>query len=253
VLKNAAKSIVRGLSPVIARRLPVANWPAWLGRVHEVKVPRAVIPQGAPAPTGGANINILLHMVVRTKELEGDIAECGVFRGGSAVAMALYLSQQGIEKSIYGFDSFEGFDPASARRDLQLGGTYNADRHEHGFGETSKGTVLAKVNRFQLRNIELISGYFSQTFCKFAAPKRFCFVHLDVDLYDSYRECLEFFYPHMVPGGIILVDEYNDPPWPGCKKAVDEFLMDKPEVLERIDSDNYEKWFFAKVNQVSIP
>jgi hypothetical protein len=53
--------------------------------------------------------------------------------------------------------------------------------------------------------------------------------------------------------GIILVDEYNDPPWPGCNKAVDEFLMDKPEVLERIESDNYEKWFFAKIGQVSTP
>jgi hypothetical protein len=62
---------VRELSPVIARRLPVENWPAWLGRIHEVKVPRAVIPQGVPAPTGGANINILLHMVARTQELEG--------------------------------------------------------------------------------------------------------------------------------------------------------------------------------------
>lgn len=160
--------------------------------------------------------------------------------------MALYLSQQGLKKTIYGFDSFEGFDSASARRDLQLGGAFNADRHERGFGETSKETVLAKVNRFQLRNIELIPGYFSQTLCTFAAPKGFCFVHLDVDLYDSYRECLDFFYPRMVPGGIILLDEYNDPPWSSCNKAVDEFLTGKPEVLERIASDNYEKWFFTK-------
>jgi hypothetical protein len=119
---------------------------------------------------GGANINILFRMIARTKDLEGDIAECGVYLGQSAVAMALYLRQQRIEKRIYGFDSFEGFDPESVRRDLQLGGAYNDERHEHGFIETSEETVLTKVNRFRLTNIELIPGYFSQSLGKFSRP-----------------------------------------------------------------------------------
>jgi O-methyltransferase len=247
VFKDAAKSIIRMTSPAVARHLPVENWPAWLGRIHGVKVPRAVVPQSVPAPTGGANIKILLRMIVRTKDLEGHIAECGVFQGGSAVAMGLYLRQQRIEKRVYGFDSFEGFDPESARRDLQLGGAYNDDRHEHGFNETSGETVLAKVTRFGLTNIELVPGYFSESLRKFSGSTSFCFVHLDVDLYDSYRDCLEFFYPRLVTGGIILLDEYNDPPWPGCNKAVDEFMAGKPEILERIDSDHYEKWYFVKI------
>ncbi len=247
VFRNAAKSIVRMISPLFAIHLPVERWPAWVGRVHGVKVPETVIPQTVPAPTGEANINILLRMIVRTKNLEGDIAECGVFQGGSLVAMGLYLRQQGIKKLIYGFDSFGGFDPESVKRDLQLGGAPNDERHERGFRETSEETVLAKVNRFRLTNIKLIPGYFSHSLRKFSQPTSFCFVHLDVDLYDSYHECLEFFYPRMVSGGIVLLDEYNDPPWPGCNKAVDEFLTGKPEILEKSVVDNYEKWYFVKV------
>lgn len=244
--KEVAKSAVRKMSPIFARLLPIKSWPAWLGRVHDVQVPRAVVPQSVPAPTGRANINILLQMIERTKELEGEIAECGVFRGGTAVAMALYLRQQRIEKRIYGFDSFEGFDAESVKRDLQLGGAYNDDRQEHGFTETSEETVLTKLSRFRLVNLELVPGYFSESLPKFCRPMTFCFVHLDVDLYDSYRQCLDFFYPRMVSGGIILLDEYNDPPWPGCNKAVDEFLARKPESLEKIVQDNYEKWYFVK-------
>jgi hypothetical protein len=50
----------------------------------------------------------------------------------------------------------------------------------------------------------------------------------------------------MAPGGVILFDEYNDPPWPGCNRAVDEFLADKPEKLELINMNNYQKYFIMR-------
>lgn len=48
---------------------------------------------------------------------------------------------------------------------------------------------------------------------------------------------------------MVLLDEYNDPPWPGCNKAVDEFLIGKQETLEIIERDYYQKWFFVKRSQ----
>jgi hypothetical protein len=50
----------------------------------------------------------------------------------------------------------------------------------------------------------------------------------------------------LVKGGVILLDEYDDPPWPGCNKAVDEFLADKPEKPVAIQSDNFVKYFIRK-------
>ena len=50
----------------------------------------------------------------------------------------------------------------------------------------------------------------------------------------------------MSVGAVILLDEYNDPPWPGCNKAVDEFLAERPESLQLISLDNYEKYYIVK-------
>ncbi len=67
-----------------------------------------------------------------------------------------------------------------------------------------------------------------------------------MNLYSSYKQCMEFFYPRMVNGGVILLDEYNDPPWPGCNQALDEFLADKPEKLQEAVSENYIKYYMVK-------
>ena len=97
----------------------------------------------------------------------------------------------------------------------------------------------------------LVKGYFENSLPDFALlhePPRlqFSFVHLDVNLYESYKQCIKFFYPRVVASGIVLLDEYNDPPWPGCNKAVDELLAGRPEKLEMIERDNYQKWYFVK-------
>jgi O-methyltransferase len=245
VLKLTVKQAVRMVSPPIARHVPIAKWPGWLGRTVGVKVPRSIWRQPL-GPTGTANINILCAMVERTRSLPGVIADCGVYLGGSTIGMGLYMRERGIRKDVYGFDSFEGFDPESAARDMELGGVENEDRHLHGFSGTSFEHVQSKVRRFGLYNVTMVKGYFCDSLPTLPEDLRFCFAHLDVNLYDSYKQCLEFFYPRIVPGGIILFDEYNDPPWPGCNKAVDEFLATKPEQLEMIERNNYQKWFFVK-------
>ena len=65
-------------------------------------------------------------------------------------------------------------------------------------------------------------------------------------MYSAYKECLEFFYPRLNLNGILLFDEYNDPAWPGCNLAVDEFLLDKPEKVHPIVRDNFQKFFLVK-------
>lgn len=241
--KGLIKSVVRVVSPPFCRNKPIERWPGWLGRVNEVKVPQALPAKPDASPSGAANINILLSLIAATRHLPGDVADCGVYRAASTVGMALYLREKGIAKTIYGFDSFEGFDEASFQADLPLGGAENEDRHGHGFSSTSLALVTHKAERFHLHNIRFVPGYFNLSFPRFDPTVRFCLVHLDVNLYESYKECLEFFYPRVVPGGIILFDEYNDPPWPGCNRAVDEFLAGRPETLEMICMNNYQKYF----------
>ena len=227
------------------RGIPVDTWPGWLGFLVGFKVPRGVKGKQTASPSGGASTGILLDLLSTTMEVDGDVAECGVFRGRTVLPVGLHLAQIGSDKALLAFDSFEGFGPSVAT-DQAMGGARNEDKRLGGFGGSSLSKLEARVGRWGLDStITLIKGYFQDTLSAYG-DHRFAFVHLDCDLYESYKTCLEFFYPRLSPGAVVLLDEYNDPPWPGCNKAVDEFLNDKPESLEVIERDNYQKWFFRK-------
>ena len=58
---------------------------------------------------------------------------------------------------------------------------------------------------------------------------RFCFAHIDLDLYQGVRDSLDFLYPRLSHGGVIVLDDYGFASCPGARKAVDEFFQDKPE------------------------
>lgn len=243
MLKETAKSIARVLAPPFVRNRPIETWPGWLGLALEVKVPRAVIRKNIASSAGRANINILTEMIERTRFLTGAVADCGVYKAASTVGMALFMRQHGIRKQIYAFDSFQGFAPESVARDLDLG---EVTRDNVGYSDFSLEQVKSKIRSFRIDNITLVPGYFHQSFKTFPPDIGFSFVHLDVNLYDSYCQSLEFFYPRLDPSGIMLLDEYNDPRWPGCNKAADEFLADKPEKLHMASYDNYQKWYLVK-------
>lgn len=207
-------------------------------------MPRGVVPHATPQPIGTANINILIRFLEQTRPIAGEVAECGVYQGASLIPMAVWATQQGINKTFIGYDSFEGFEE-SIVKDQQMGGASIACKRPGGMNETSYELVANKLKTFRVRNVQIRRGFFKDTFPK-ESVDRFSFVHLDCDAYDAYRECLNFFYPRMSVGGIILLDEYDDPPWPGCNAAVDEFLASRPECLQSIALDNYVKYYIVK-------
>lgn len=215
------------------------------GRIHDLSIPRGVVPNPRPEPRGPADINILLELLERTAGVEGAVAECGVYRGRTLVAMSIYLRQIHSPKHIYGFDSFQGFGD-TIEHDLHLPtAEANPKLDAHGFADTSYTLVQQKISLFGLTKTVLIPGFF-ETSLEQCPQKLFSFVHLDCDTYTAYRQCLQHFYPRMAKDGIIALDEYNDPHWPGCNQAVEEFLKGKPETLEEICRDNHIKYYFQR-------
>jgi hypothetical protein len=93
----------------------------------------------------------------------------------------------------------------------------------------SKEEILNQL-AYHKCSFELIKGWIPYTFDKIN-NKKFCFAHIDVDLYKATYDSLNFIYPRMLKGGIILLDDYGFPPCVGSKKAVDEYLKDKPEFV----------------------
>ena len=100
---------------------------------------------------------------------------------------------------------------------------------------------------FEVFNVrgEIVQGYFSDTLPRFA-DTQFCFIHLDCDLYESYRECLHLLYDKLAPGGVVVFDDYKAPKWPGAEIAVDEFFASRPEAVAQCRDRSNPSWFVRK-------
>lgn len=150
--------------------------------------------------------------------LPGDFAECGVYKGGTALLLARVLKHV-TDKRLYLFDSFEGLPQIDPNRDPWFCA-----------GEFAPESVEAveKVLSDFRSIVDIRRGWIPKTFSGLE-NSRFAFVHLDVDLYQSNWDCCNYFYPRLVPGGVLVFDEYGFAAARGEKDAVDQFFSDKPE------------------------
>lgn len=157
-------------------------------------------------------------------DLEGEVAECGSFQGLSSFVFCSYirLAQPHFDGGGYHiFDSFEGLSEPSAQ-DLsgQATGQIDENFQRAGAFQGSLETVKSTLSPFP--RIKYHRGWIPHSF-EGIPEKRYKFVHLDLDLYEPIKGSVEYFYPRMVTGGVIVIDEYGFPRWPGARKAVDEF------------------------------
>jgi hypothetical protein len=146
-------------------------------------------------------------------KLEGDMAEVGVYQGGSA---KLICEAKG-DKTLHLFDTFTGLPPLS-ESDMHFGVKF---WKENEFNNTSEDKVKQYLSKYG--NVKTYGGKFPETSDPVKNIK-FSFVHLDVDLYQSTIDSLEFFYPRLVRGGIIMTHDYHSG---GVRKAFEEFFSSK--------------------------
>ena len=121
------------------------------------------------------------------------------------------------------FDSFEGLsEPSGPDRPSDA----RAWAWQRGDLSVPIETVRQNLRRFDF--VAYHRGWIPERFHE-VAERRFCFVHVDVDLYQPTRDSIEFFYERLVPGGVLLCDDYGFTTCPGARRAFDEFVADKPE------------------------
>jgi hypothetical protein len=175
----------------------------------------------------------------------GDIVECGVGRGVSLTVLAGLLIANKTDRTLWGFDSFEGF-PEPSDHDA------SARRPQRGQWAISTPEEIRRLlewngvpSAWSVHNLNLVKGFFSHEGFAPLAGRQISLLHLDVDLYESYTICLEELYPLVSPGGIIAFDEYRDTQnrWPGAVAAIDEFLAKSGEEIQQ---DPLGKWFLIK-------
>jgi O-methyltransferase len=156
----------------------------------------------------------LLAREIGQQGLPGAVAELGVYRGGYASTLAACFPG----RLLHLFDTFEGFDARDVEADVAAGlpGT------PYPLPPVAADIVQSLVRRHPER-LRIHAGWFPESAAG-VEDERFCFVHIDVGLYAATATGLDWFHPRLVPGGYILVADYNNAHTPGVRLAVREFL-----------------------------
>ncbi|MCL4795889.1 MAG: class I SAM-dependent methyltransferase [Bryobacteraceae bacterium] len=155
---------------------------------------------------------VLLTLLEQALSLEGDVWECGVYKGGTARMIAAFLEDRGSPKRLLLFDTFAGMPATDPSRDW----------HKQGdFDDTSLDAVREFVG-FPER-CDYYPGQFPSTFAGLER-RAIAFAHIDADIYRSITDCLEFIWPRLAVGGCVVFDDYGFPTCPGARRAVDDFF-----------------------------
>jgi len=191
-------------------------------------------------------VNALVDAVnyIVASKIDGALVECGVWKGGSAMAMALaLLGKSRQDRDLYLYDTYTGMT-APGENDVSIGGEKaQATFAEKQTGDDASDWCQSGVDEVR-RNV-LTTGYPEEKF-RFVegkvedtipdqVPETIALLRLDTDWYESTKHEMEHLFPRLQTGGILIIDDYGH--WRGSRKAVDEYLAQTGQhlLLTRVD------------------
>jgi O-methyltransferase len=172
--------------------------------------------------------------------IAGDIVECGVWRGGSTMAAIDTLIKVGdTAREVYLYDTFEGMSEPSDLDKASSSGTSAAELLKN-YPDYKCVSTLEEVQhnvgnlKYPAKLIHYVKGKVEETIPG-TIPAKIALLRLDTDWFESTAHELQHLYPLLVPGGVIIIDDYGH--WEGARKAVDEYIARNklPLLLNRID------------------
>lgn len=170
-----------------------------------------------------------LHHAIRylvQNGIEGDIVECGVWRGGSMMVAAKTLLQLGdTSRQLWLYDTFEGMNAPSEYDGTKASAKFNK-RKISDDSSTWVSVPLDDVTKnvsstgYPLERMTFVKGKVEETLPG-TMPEKIALLRLDTDWYASTLVELNHLFPRLVPGGVLIIDDYD---WQGARKAVDEYI-----------------------------
>jgi hypothetical protein len=165
-------------------------------------------------------------------DIEGDFVECGVWRGGSVMAMARKLAAlDAADRTLWLYDTYEGMtSPTSADVEATTGTAAAQMLATTEVGDGNNVWCVAGIEDvtsnlastgYPQDRLRFVQGDVAQTLLE-PGPEKIALLRLDTDWYESTKAELEILYPRLVPGGVCILDDYGH--WAGARKAVDEYF-----------------------------
>jgi O-methyltransferase len=213
---------------------------------------RAIVERALPfTMTGVARLQALVEAVryCERREIPGAFAECGVWRGGSVLAMILTLEALGTsDRDIYLYDTFEGMtaptehdvspiEPPALETWRRAEGESERPWSQlfdpETFNEEAVRAILVETG-YPPERLHLVAGPVEETLPGHA-PESLALLRLDTDWYESTRHELVHLYPRLRDGGVLIIDDYGH--WEGARRAVDEYFAEQGQqpLMSRID------------------
>lgn len=169
-------------------------------------------------------------------DIPGDFVECGVWKGGSSMLVALALMELNERsRKIYLYDTFKGM-PKPTDDDYRVGDrsalAKNQWKKEWCFSPLSEVKKNMALTRYPKSKLMFIKGKVEKTIPN-TTPSQIALLRLDTDWYESTRHELIHLFPLVSKNGVLIIDDYGY--WAGSKKAVDEYFTNKSIPINRID------------------
>jgi O-methyltransferase len=201
--------------------------------------------RAAPYTMASPERQFALHEAVRyvvAAGVPGDCVECGVWRGGSSMMVALTLDGLSERRRLWLYDTFDGM-PTPSSEDVLWNGRSASSELDKATKAEGAGNVWAYATLDDVKEnmgrtgyppdlITYVAGRVEDTIPA-QAPEQIALLRLDTDWYESTRHELEHLWDRLVPGGVLIIDDYGH--WQGARKAVDEFFADRPQLFARVD------------------
>lgn len=170
----------------------------------------------------------ICHYALMANSIPGDIVELGCYVGDTAKILAHITG-----KNVFVYDSFEGLPDDETNNKARM-------------NEATQKKLIDNFRKDGIKYPTMKKCWFNELTPN-DLPEQIAFAHLDGDLYSSIMDSLNLVYSRMSVGGVILVDDYCDPEWPGAEAAVNEFFSDKPEEVIALPGMNHELSYKALI------
>lgn len=173
---------------------------------------------------------------IRHNNISGDLVECGVWRGGNILGMMEYLFFHNItDRTIWLYDTFQGMTaPSAFDKDLHGTPAINIIDSVKCYASIDDVQNILNRSKYDKNKIKYIIGDINQTLLiDTNIPNNIALLRLDTDWYESTKTELNILYPKLSDKGVLIIDDYGH--WQGCKRATDEFFLNKNVVINHID------------------